>query len=216
MNFRILELDSYGHYYFLNSNMCLIPFICKSQLLLQTLLLHLPTLHTCFVILSDCLQASCILLQQLAYIPTLFFVLRNKFHILHLFSHCGCGFSLTSAVKNNTTVASANNHVDAPLTVYTMLNDHKLSLTFSKGPCSSSVYPYFHTHLLHLHTGLLSTTPELQSQLNYSACSLCLLLCSDTSFAPCRGERGHVVLSTKPRILFCDLRLSTGESKSCE
>lgn len=37
---------------------------------------------------------------------------------------------------------------------------------------------------------------------------------TDTSFAPCRGERGHVVLSTKPRILFCDLRLSTGESKS--
>ncbi|XP_063231541.1 RAB6A-GEF complex partner protein 2 isoform X2 [Bacillus rossius redtenbacheri] len=37
---------------------------------------------------------------------------------------------------------------------------------------------------------------------------------ADTSFAPCRGERGHVVLSTKPKILFCDLRLSTGESKS--
>lgn len=37
---------------------------------------------------------------------------------------------------------------------------------------------------------------------------------TDTSFAPCRGERGHVVLSTKPRILFCDLRLSAGESKS--
>lgn len=37
---------------------------------------------------------------------------------------------------------------------------------------------------------------------------------TDTSFAPCRGERGHIVLSTKPRILFCDLRLSAGESKS--
>ncbi|KAJ8874265.1 hypothetical protein PR048_025108 [Dryococelus australis] len=37
---------------------------------------------------------------------------------------------------------------------------------------------------------------------------------TDTSFAPCRGERGHVVLSTKPKILFCDLRLSTGETKS--
>lgn len=70
-----------------NSTVCLLPFICKSQLLLQTLLLHQLTLHTYFVILSGCLQASCILLQQLAYFPTLLFVLYNKFHILHLFSH---------------------------------------------------------------------------------------------------------------------------------
>ncbi|XP_075221837.1 RAB6A-GEF complex partner protein 2 isoform X2 [Lycorma delicatula] len=37
---------------------------------------------------------------------------------------------------------------------------------------------------------------------------------SDTSFAPCRGDRGRIVLSTKPKILFCDLRLSPGESKT--
>lgn len=37
---------------------------------------------------------------------------------------------------------------------------------------------------------------------------------SDTSFAPCRGDRGHIVLSTKPKILFCDLRLAPGENKS--
>ncbi|KAG8221838.1 hypothetical protein J437_LFUL003472 [Ladona fulva] len=36
----------------------------------------------------------------------------------------------------------------------------------------------------------------------------------DTSFAPCRGDRGHVVFSTKPAILFCDLRLTPGESKT--
>jgi len=36
----------------------------------------------------------------------------------------------------------------------------------------------------------------------------------NTSFAPCVGERGHVVLSTKPKILFCDVRLLPGESKS--
>ncbi|KAE8750094.1 hypothetical protein FOCC_FOCC003218 [Frankliniella occidentalis] len=36
----------------------------------------------------------------------------------------------------------------------------------------------------------------------------------DTSFAPCRGENGHVVLSTKPKILFCDLRLAPGESRT--
>ncbi|XP_050546822.1 RAB6A-GEF complex partner protein 2-like [Daktulosphaira vitifoliae] len=37
---------------------------------------------------------------------------------------------------------------------------------------------------------------------------------SETSFAPCLSEHGHVVLSTKPKILFCDVRLSPGESKS--
>lgn len=36
----------------------------------------------------------------------------------------------------------------------------------------------------------------------------------NTSFAPCVGERGHVVLATKPKILFCDVRLLPGESKS--
>ncbi|XP_048735438.2 RAB6A-GEF complex partner protein 2-like isoform X2 [Ostrea edulis] len=37
---------------------------------------------------------------------------------------------------------------------------------------------------------------------------------SDTSFVPNRGEQGMTVLSTKPRILFCDLKLRPGESKS--
>ncbi|XP_067665114.1 RAB6A-GEF complex partner protein 2-like [Haliotis asinina] len=36
----------------------------------------------------------------------------------------------------------------------------------------------------------------------------------DTSFVPTKGERGLTVLSTKPKILFCDLRLSRGDSKS--
>ncbi|XP_046354863.1 RAB6A-GEF complex partner protein 2-like [Haliotis rufescens] len=36
----------------------------------------------------------------------------------------------------------------------------------------------------------------------------------DTSFVPTKGERGLTVLSTKPKILFCDLRLQRGESKS--
>lgn len=36
----------------------------------------------------------------------------------------------------------------------------------------------------------------------------------DTSFLPCKGESGHVVLSTKPKILFCDLKLLPGESKT--
>ncbi|CAH1254897.1 RGP1 [Branchiostoma lanceolatum] len=37
---------------------------------------------------------------------------------------------------------------------------------------------------------------------------------SDTVFIPSRGERGHTVLSTAPRILFCDLKLRQGETKT--
>lgn len=36
----------------------------------------------------------------------------------------------------------------------------------------------------------------------------------NTSFSPCAGEGGHVVLATKPKILFCDVRLLPGESKT--
>lgn len=36
----------------------------------------------------------------------------------------------------------------------------------------------------------------------------------DTSFVPSKGERGMTVLSTKPKILFCDMRLDPGESKT--
>ncbi|OWF54079.1 RAB6A-GEF complex partner protein 2-like [Mizuhopecten yessoensis] len=36
----------------------------------------------------------------------------------------------------------------------------------------------------------------------------------DTSFVPSKGERGLTVLASTPRILFCDLRLAAGESKS--
>nr|KAF6315306.1 RGP1-like protein, RAB6A GEF complex partner 1 [Myotis myotis] len=37
---------------------------------------------------------------------------------------------------------------------------------------------------------------------------------SQTVFLPHRGERGQCILSTPPKILFCDLRLEPGESKS--
>lgn len=37
---------------------------------------------------------------------------------------------------------------------------------------------------------------------------------SDTVLIPSRGERGQCVLDTPPKILFCDLRLDPGESKS--
>lgn len=37
---------------------------------------------------------------------------------------------------------------------------------------------------------------------------------SDTSFHPSQGERGHLVFSTKPKILFCDLKLMPNEGKT--
>ncbi|NXA25432.1 RGP1 protein, partial [Ibidorhyncha struthersii] len=37
---------------------------------------------------------------------------------------------------------------------------------------------------------------------------------NETVFVPNRGERGQCILSTPPKILFCDLRLDPGESKS--
>nr|XP_056704630.1 RAB6A-GEF complex partner protein 2 [Euleptes europaea] len=37
---------------------------------------------------------------------------------------------------------------------------------------------------------------------------------SETVFVPNRGERGQCILSTPPKILFCDLRLDPGESKT--
>lgn len=38
----------------------------------------------------------------------------------------------------------------------------------------------------------------------------------ETSFVPNKGEKGCTVLSTKPKILFCDLKLAPGESKQYE
>nr|XP_060617088.1 RAB6A-GEF complex partner protein 2 [Anolis sagrei ordinatus] len=37
---------------------------------------------------------------------------------------------------------------------------------------------------------------------------------NETVFVPNRGERGKCILSTPPKILFCDLRLDPGESKT--
>ncbi|XP_033227534.1 RAB6A-GEF complex partner protein 2 isoform X2 [Belonocnema kinseyi] len=37
---------------------------------------------------------------------------------------------------------------------------------------------------------------------------------ANTTFAPWQHDNGHVVMNTKPKILFCDLRLSPGESKT--
>lgn len=39
---------------------------------------------------------------------------------------------------------------------------------------------------------------------------------SDTSLAIGGPDSGKIEIATKPRILFCDLRLSPGESRSCK
>lgn len=39
---------------------------------------------------------------------------------------------------------------------------------------------------------------------------------NDTSLDVCLKDSGTVVISTKPRILFCDLRLSPGQVKTCK
>lgn len=38
----------------------------------------------------------------------------------------------------------------------------------------------------------------------------------DTSFVPHKGDSGHIVFSTKPKIILCDLKIFAGESKSCK
>lgn len=39
---------------------------------------------------------------------------------------------------------------------------------------------------------------------------------AETALGDIHPGQGCVVLATEPRILFCDLRMSPGESKSCE
>lgn len=39
---------------------------------------------------------------------------------------------------------------------------------------------------------------------------------AETTLSATNHGQGCVVLATEPRILFCDLRLSPGETKSCE
>lgn len=39
---------------------------------------------------------------------------------------------------------------------------------------------------------------------------------NDTSIAAAMKGQGQVVMKTEPRILFCDLRLTPGETKSCK
>ncbi|EEB17277.1 conserved hypothetical protein [Pediculus humanus corporis] len=65
-----------------------------------------------------------------------------------------------------------------------------------------------------IHCQCTTNSKLIQNQQNSDNDSLTLNTQTDTSFAPCKTDSGYVVLSTKPKILFCDLRLATGESKS--
>lgn len=48
------------------------------------------------------------------------------------------------------------------------------------------------------------TTADLSSSAN------------ETSFVPSRGEKGQAVLTSVPKILFCDLVLKSGEKRECK
>lgn len=39
---------------------------------------------------------------------------------------------------------------------------------------------------------------------------------NDTALSSCMKDAGRIELATKPKILFCDLRLSPGQSKTCK
>lgn len=41
-------------------------------------------------------------------------------------------------------------------------------------------------------------------------------LLNDTALSSCVTDSGYIELATKPKILFCDLRLSPGQFKSCK
>lgn len=53
-----------------------------------------------------------------------------------------------------------------------------------------------------------SRTDQIQNQVSTGSNASC------TSFVPSRGEEGRCLLSTQPKILFCDLELAPGESRT--
>ncbi|CAH3160014.1 unnamed protein product [Porites lobata] len=55
---------------------------------------------------------------------------------------------------------------------------------------------------------LSSRTDRMSDQFTLNSTSSC------TSFVPSRGEEGRCLMSTQPKILFCDLELAPGESKN--
>lgn len=63
-----------------------------------------------------------------------------------------------------------------------------------------------------VHCYCTSTTDE---KLNDAATKPSAIQTADTSLHTQQGQ-GNVVLETEPKILFCDLRLSPGEIKSCK
>lgn len=46
--------------------------------------------------------------------------------------------------------------------------------------------------------------------------SVNLAMMNNTTLAVCTQEAGKVEVATKPKILFCDLRLSPGQTKTCK
>ncbi|XP_029643732.1 RAB6A-GEF complex partner protein 2 [Octopus sinensis] len=68
---------------------------------------------------------------------------------------------------------------------------------------------------IHCQRTVSETRIVLPSSTNLSTEEVSTTGC-ETSFVPNKGEKGCTVLSTKPKILFCDLKLAPGESKQYE
>lgn len=67
-----------------------------------------------------------------------------------------------------------------------------------------------------VHCYCASTTDEILNEVNPAkgAVQTSAIVTAGTSLNTQQGQ-GNVVLQTEPKILFCDLRLSPGETKSC-
>lgn len=68
-----------------------------------------------------------------------------------------------------------------------------------------------------IHCYCTSTNDEKLNETNSSKTTFKILpiVTADTALNTQQGQ-GNVVLETEPKILFCDLRLSPGETKSCK
>lgn len=66
-----------------------------------------------------------------------------------------------------------------------------------------------------VHCYCSSTSDEKSNDTASNSVSKSAIITADTALNTQQGQ-GNVVLETKPKILFCDLRLSPGETRSCK
>lgn len=67
---------------------------------------------------------------------------------------------------------------------------------------------------IHCHSALDESKVAQHSKANEISEEEVAFSSKETSFHPCKGEKGRLVFSTKPKILFCDLTLHPNEIKT--